>query len=184
MTTKPRVITDPIQAIDEAYAQGIDTWEAMVSIGVNDEEDMTIRRWRQGDLAIRIQKHYGENTLTKFATAITVNTSTLKQRKVMSTYYQKDTRVSFPNCGYSHFREAMKLGNIDKSLWALEKASIKDWPVWKFGMLLNRLLGKKSGAGGLTGFVVADNGTQVVIDLGPHDTSALYKGQSVTLKVK
>ena len=135
-------VIDPIEAIDLAYTQGVDTWEMMVSVGQSDEEEMGIRRWRQGDLAIRIDKHYGDNTIAKFADAIAVNTSTLKQRKVMSAFYELDTRYRFQAVGYSHFRTAMKLGTLEKAMWALEKADERLWPVWKFERLLNRYLGK------------------------------------------
>ena len=140
MTTRS---LDPIQAIDEAHIQGVDTWEAMVALGASDEEEMAVRRWRHGDLAMRVEKRYGDKTLSRFASEIGIKYPTLKQRWQMSNFYQPDTRYLFENVGYSHYREAMKLGSMERALWALEKASRRDWPVWKFAELLSRLQGKR-----------------------------------------
>lgn len=187
MVTKPRIINDPIQAVDEAYAQGIDTWEAMVAIGASDEEDMTERRWRQGDLALRVERRYGDSSLAKFAYAIGANTSTLKQRGEMSDYYQKDTRVSFPQCGYSHYREAKRLKNIDLSMRVLDKASLREWPVWKLGAFVNRLLCKPAQVQSLTGTVVSQipELDEYVIKVDKDSKSHLLAiGQQVTVKAK
>lgn len=132
-----------LEAIDRAYTEGIDTWEMLVSIGASTEENMTTQRWIQGDAAMRVETQYGDKSLSKFASAINVKHNTLRQRCQMARYYEPDTRYQFEGISYSHFREAMKLGDIGKSLWALEKASAKDWPVWKFELLLKRLLGKR-----------------------------------------
>lgn len=139
-TANYRYLHDPIEIIDLSIAEGLDTWEAMIQIAADDEIEMTERRWRQGDLAIRVQKQYGENMIGKFASEINVPLPTVRQRRQMSAFYTNDTRVLFPNLGYTHYRTAMSLG--DDALWALRKASVKDWPCWKFDKLVKRLLGK------------------------------------------
>jgi len=139
-TSTYKYIHDPIEIIDRSIAEGLDTWEAMVQIAADDEIEMAERRWRQGDLALRVEKQYGGEMIVKFASAINVPTSTVKQRRQMSAFYQKDTRYLFENIGYTHYRAAMALG--DDALWALRKASMKDWPAWKFELLVKRLLGK------------------------------------------
>lgn len=136
------VTLDPLEAIDRAYMQGIDTWEAMVALGASDEEEMGIRRWRQGDLGIRVEKHYGEKSLSKYADAIGVKYPTLRQRCVMAQFYQKDTRVTYP-LFYSHYREAMRLEDVERAGRALSKAALRDWPVWRLGLFIDRCLGSK-----------------------------------------
>lgn len=131
---------DPIEAIDRAESEGIDTWELLVATGAADEEEMAIRRWRKGDCALRVEKHYGSDAIRAYADQIGTNPNTLKQYRQMSGFYEKSTRVLFPNLFYSHYRTAMSLG--DDALWALRKASVKDWPCWKFAKLVKRLLGK------------------------------------------
>lgn len=177
---------DPIDLIDRMLDEGEDIWEAAVTIGQMDEYDMAIRRWRQGDMVLRVQRQYGEGILSKYATALNVKTNTLKQRRTLSNFYTKDTRVSFSNVGYSHYREAMRLGNIDKALWALDKASTKDWPVWKFGLLLDRLLGKKAAAENVEGVIERtysqDDGHYLVVKV--QHMNGWQSGQSVAVKKK
>lgn len=171
---------DPIAALDRMTQEGYDIYDAAVTIGMADETDMATRRWRQGDLTLRIEKHYGESTVVKFATALNVNTNTLKQRRTMAAFYTPDTRVSYENVGYAHFREAMKLGSLDRAVWALEKAHLKDWPVWKFALLLNRLLGKPARAEAVTGVVDSFTEGYAVIRLNGDDM--LTPGQTVTIR--
>ncbi len=136
--------TNPIELLDKMLDSGDDIWETAVNIGMNDEEEMTVRRWRQGDVTLRIEGAYGDGIIEKFATALNVNSSTLKQRRTMSNFYTSDTRYLFENSvGYSHYREAMRCGNIDDAIDSLNYASENDMPVWKFSEYINKRLGKE-----------------------------------------
>lgn len=183
ITTKE---VDPIEAIDRAYVEGIDTWEALVALGASDEEEMGIRRWRHGDLGLRVEKHYGENTLAKYASAIGVKYPTLKQRHGMSKYYQPDTRYLFDNLFYTHYREAMRYGDIERSLKALSKACQRDWSVFKLQQFVDRCLGKRKVAPPMEGEISRryqqEDGYYLVVRL---DTDhGLQAGQIVILKAK
>lgn len=181
------VTTDPIDYLDNLLANGSDIWEVAISIAQDDESEMTVRRWRQGDLSARVEKKYSENTLSKFAAAINVNTSTLRQRRNMALFYPPDTRAIGDNLGYSHYREAMKLGSLERAIWALEKCSAKDWPVFKLAKLLNRLIGKGKPKdileGEITGVYIFDD-EKVTIDIVVKDASWLMDGAKVTIKLK
>lgn len=176
---------DPIEAIDRAYIEGIDTWEALVALGASDEEEMGIRRWRHGDLALRVEKHYGGDTLAKYADLIGVHTPTLKQRRQMSAFYEPYTRVAFSNLFYSHYREAMRYGDIDTALRALDKASLRTWPVWKLKRFVDRCLSKPKAQPPMEGQIIDFPHTRrdvIVIQLASdYDLSV---GQIVTLKAK
>lgn len=177
--------TVSIAYIDHLLAEGDDIWEAAVSIGQSNEKHMTAARWLQGDLALRVEKSYGEDFLGKFATAIDVNHSTLKQRRQISAFYPEDTRYQYENLVYSHYRTAMQLG--DRALWALSKASTRDWPAWKFELLIKRLQGKheptgKTTTGQITRTYTQEDGNYAVVRIPPE--SDLKTGQTVTLKVK
>jgi len=178
-------VIDPIEAIDRAYTQGIDAWEALVALGASDEEDMGILRWRQGDLAMRVEKHYGDKTLSKYASAINVKYPTLKQRWQMSRFYEKDTRVSFPTLSYSHYREAMRLGEFWLAFDAMVKAQRRDWPVWKLEMFIDRCLGKSrkvqgSIEGTITRSYSQDDGQYFVV----RANIDLKVGQIITIKAR
>lgn len=183
MTTAKTI--NALEAIDRAYTQGIDTWEAMVALGASDEEDMGILRWRQGDLGMRVEKHYGDKTLSKFASAINVKYPTFKQRCQMSRFWEKDTRVAFPTLSYSHFREAMRLGDEPLAFGALLKAQRRDWPVWKFEQFIDRYLGKskpkqESAEGVISRRYKQDDGFYLVV----KTEIDLQTGQIVTIRVK
>lgn len=179
---------NPIEVLDDMLSTGEDIWEAAVTIGMSTEESMTIQRWIQGDACLRVETQYGESTIAKFAAAIAMNTSTLKQRKTMSAYYPKDTRVSFPSLGYSHYRAAMRLGDIDKSLWALSKADDKQWPVFRFEELLKRLQGKRRGVdtieGQVSGWTFSGGKFCLIVKLDTEDIQKRWEGQQVTIRAK
>lgn len=177
---------DPIEAIDRAYVEGIDTWEALVALGASDEEEMGIRRWRHGDLALRVEKHYGSDTLSKYADVIGVQTPTLKQRRQMSAFYEPHTRVAFLNLFYSHYREAMRYGDIETALRALDKASLRTWPVWKLKRFVDRCLSKPAPPPPMEGeiFERYHEGDDTFIVLRVRDEYPLERGQMVILKAK
>lgn len=129
-----------LTSIEKMIAQGDDPWEAIVSSGLASEDDITERRWHQGDLAGLVEKRYRDDRLGSFAKAINTPVSTIKQRREMSAFYKKDTRYLFANLGYTHYRDAKRLGDVDKALWALEKASIRGWTTERMGMIISRYL--------------------------------------------
>lgn len=178
---------DPIAALDTMLERGEDVWETAVSIGIQNENELTVQRWLQGDLTLRVEGAYGDGIITKFATALNVNTSTLKQRRTISKFYPSDTRVSFDSIGYSHFRTAMKLEDLDKALWALEKADNRGWPIWKFDRLLNRLLGKaRRNSDTLEGQVsrkfAQEDGYYITVKF--ESDVDLRMGQTITIRLK
>jgi len=168
---------------------GEDIYEAAVNIGIKNEYELTIQRWLQGDLALKVEKKYGEGILKKFAAAIHVNHSTLKQRRAMSDFYEKDTRVSFENMGYSHYREAMRLGVLEEAVQALQHASDEDMPVWIFKDYIDLKLGKeKSESTNIPGKIerVFDRDGMCIIEIsiGLDDREAIQDIEMVTIKTK
>lgn len=179
---------DPIAELDRLLNRDIDIWETAIAIGQSTEEEMSIRRWILGDVAIRVDTKYGENSISKYAAAINVNSSTLKQRRQMSAFYPKDTRVAFSTLGYSHYRAALKLGDIDRALWALEKAEKRNWPVFKFEQLLNRLTGKRRNSdtiqGEIHGYGDFDGYSTITIKVNKDDVQQLLHMNRVTIRPK
>lgn len=184
------VMVSPIEMIDLMLEHGEDIYETALNIGIQDESEMNERRWRQGDLVLRVAKQYGDSIVVKFATALNVNTSTLKQRRTMSSFYSNsDTRVSYPNVGYSHYREAMRLGDVDLAVAALEHASENDMPVWEFAKYINLLLGKepepsKNIPGEISDVYKRDGVGVVEILIALDDMEYIKSGSMVNLKPK
>lgn len=178
---------NPIDLLDQMLDSGEDIWETAVSIGIQNEQELTKQRWLQGDLTLRVEGAYGDKIITKFATALNVNTSTLKQRRTMSRYYTLDTRYLFESLGYSHYREAMRIGDLDESIEALELASKNEWPVWELADYINEHLGKEKETTETMECEIVDtfwrmDGNHITIRL-PKDLK-LAKGQKVTIKIK
>lgn len=117
----------PLQAIERIIESGEDAWESIISLAQSGENDMAQRRWLLGDLALLVGKQYGKNRLSDFATKAGIARSTMNQYKNMSQFYENDTRVSFPNLSYAHFRAAMRLKD-DATLF-LSEASANEWTV-------------------------------------------------------
>lgn len=175
---------DPIEAIDTMAAGGEDIYETAVALGQSTEEEISVRRWVLGDLATRVCTTYGDETISKYAAAINVNSSTLKQRRQMSEYYPQATRTAYASLGYSHYRAAIKFGDLAKSLAALEKCEAKQWPVFRFEQLLTRLLGKRRNADSVEAVVTRaysqEDGHYFVIKTNVE----LKTGQVITIKLK
>lgn len=185
MTTKTLT---PIELLDNLIAAGEDCYELAVAIGQDTEQSLTTLRWIQGDIVTRVHGAYGDAIVPKYAAALNVATSTLKQRRMMSNFYPKDTRVSFSSLGYSHYRSALVLGNLERAMWALEKCETKGWPVFKFEQLLKRLLGKGRGTqDSWEAKIIAidmDFDSTVRVKLEIHEKALFKLGQRVTIRLK
>lgn len=129
-----------LEYIDELIAEGVDIWETLIGVGIASEDDADERRWFVGDLALRVEKCYGEDRLASFAKAINVSVKTIYERRQMSGFYENSARQNFDNIRYRHYREAMRLETPERAMCALEKASARGWTIERMGMILSRFL--------------------------------------------
>lgn len=120
----------------------LDTWESMVDVGITLAQAQDRNRWAMGDLAQRAERSYGDGSLSKLAYAINLRAKTFYEYHRVYAFYGESNSTHVENVTWSHHREAMRLGDLDKALWALNKASDKDWRVEKFNAVLSRYLGK------------------------------------------
>lgn len=183
------IVGDPIELLDRMVEQGEDIYEAAVSIGIQNENELTVQRWLQGDLVLRVQKVYGQDIIKKFAVALSVNSSTLKQRRTMSGFYEKDTRYLFENVGYSHYREAMRLGVVETAIEALRHTSENDLPVWVFKDYIDEQLGIERGVsesipGRIENIFSRDGMCILEISIGKDDEPTIRKATTVSIKAK
>lgn len=118
-----------------------DTWEEIVDIGIELAQATDRNRWAMGELAVRAERKYGDGCIGKLAYAINVRTKTLYDYHRVSAFYGQYSAHA-ENLSWSHYREALRIGDLDRALWALEKASSRDWRVEKFSAILSRYLGK------------------------------------------
>lgn len=114
--------------------------EVIIEIARTAEADSAAGRWLIGDAANLVATAYGKNSMKQFSMQTGIAYSTARQYKQMSAFYTPDTRVALDNIGYSHMREAMKLG--DDALSFLAEASANDWTVEKCKLEIRERIGK------------------------------------------
>lgn len=106
-----------------------DDWETLADTGRMIREQQDRDRWLLGDLAEKVHKVYGENSLAKFAGDIQVPTKTLRDYHRVSRFYPSAARAEFPALSWSHYRLAIRAGDLDKAMTRLEQAEGNNWPV-------------------------------------------------------
>lgn len=111
-----------------------DDWESLTSAGIDIRAKQDVQRWALGDLAIRVDKRYGQGSLKKFATDIRMPShKTLYDYALTSRYYSKVCRAEylerFPLLSWSHYRSAAHAVDLDAALHYLEMANDQDMPV-------------------------------------------------------
>lgn len=132
-----------VEQWNENQAPVLRTYEDFVSAGQALVETIDRHRWELGDLADKIAKSYGEDTLGKFAGDIGVGKKTLYAYRQAARFYDNSTRQNFAdtNITYSHMRLAMRLNNPELALEWLQTASENGWTVDKLAHELQALLG-------------------------------------------
>lgn len=117
-------------------------FEAICEAARDTEASIDENAWKQGDLALLVDKVYGENRIADFAKEINAKVSTVKQRRQMSGFYEKDTRGLFPNLSRSHYRDALKFKDPQAALLFLTQASANGWTVEAAAVEIRKRLGK------------------------------------------
>lgn len=114
-------------------------WEALCDAGRQAAARLDEGRWLLGDLALRVRTRYGEDAVGKFATESGVEAKRVYEYRQVSAFYEPDAR-DFPNLAWTHFRDAMRLG--EGALHFLERASAEGWTVEGARIEAARILGK------------------------------------------
>jgi hypothetical protein len=156
-------LTQPVDAL----ALADDSWETLVAQGLDAVQVKDGRSWELGDLAGRVAKRYGEDSLGQYATDIRYNTSTLRDFRRVSAFYPKDVRALFPLLRWSHYRVAMRVKELEAALDWLERAANDDWPVDALRDAISAVLGeplKPLKVEGL-GRVVSVQGRRLVLEV-------------------
>jgi hypothetical protein len=127
--------------LDFSIEQVPDDWEALASAGREVMQHMDTGRWLAGDLALRVEKHYGTDALGQYAADIGIaSRDTLKKYRQVSARYEKGTRGAFPALSWTHFRDAMRAGD-DAELF-LVQAQDNGWPVAEMARQIAAAIGK------------------------------------------
>jgi hypothetical protein len=128
-------------ALDFSIEQVSDDWEELASAGREVMQHMDTGRWLAGDIANRVTRQFGEDSLGKFAADIGI-----AQRQTLYTYAQVSARFDnslrgeFPALSWSHFRAAVRAKD-DAELF-LVQAQDNGWPVAELARQIAAAIGK------------------------------------------
>lgn len=106
-------------------------WESLVSKGLELRERQDSNQWSLGELASEVESVYGEDSVGKFASEISVvKKSVLNYRTVYKRYQGTGLREKYPKLSFSHFKSVV--GTEDPEFW-LKQSDLNDWSVEKLG---------------------------------------------------
>lgn len=120
-------------------------WERLCDDGREAVGALDTGRWIIGDLALMVDKHYGENRLNDFAAAIQLEYAAVKVYRRVSRFWTPEIRISFtklPGVSYSHMRLATRLKTHEAAQDFIEDVSFYTWTVSAAIAELNKRLGK------------------------------------------
>lgn len=167
----------------------LDSYESLVDYARSYSEDLDNARWILGDCANTINTRYGDRTMDELAKDIGQHRSTLYQYAKVANFYPEDIRHkirdTMQNITYSHMRDALRLGDVNKAVEWLEFVSDTGKTVDEASHDLTEQLGRETRES-ITGEVsrkfTQEDGYFLVIKL-DHD-SEWNTGTTVTLKVR
>ena len=123
-----------IQAVEERQDRERKSWEEYISEGINARELKDNSQWVLGDLAKGITTDYGDDTIGKFAYAISIPKKRLMNYRTVSTRFNNETREKYKKLSFSHFEAATPLEKPEA--W-LEKADDDELSVENMKRLIN-----------------------------------------------
>lgn len=154
-------------------------WESLEDVGRALAEANDRNRWLLGDVARKVETHYGYDALGDFASKIKVFAKTLYSYRQVSAFYpQNSMRQEFPVLSWYHYRMALRLGDVDSALKLLAKAQDENWSSRDLTDAVNVALGKPPVRRPLIdGVQTAHDGRLVIAD------ALLEDGRAYTVKV-
>lgn len=145
------MVTSMIQA-EDAYTvlaaragAGEDVFQEVIAEGMKHRERGDAARWAIGDLALLVDKRYGENRIAEFAKGIGQRVSAVREYRTVCRFWTTSARTEFvgiDNLTYSHFKLAARLKDLDAARDFLYDAADNDWTSERAGLALNERLGR------------------------------------------
>ena len=171
-----------------------DAWESLCDAGRHYAEDMDAGRWKLGDLALKVEKQYGQDSLGEFAREVNVRAGRIREYRRVCDFYENVARAAFlethPVLSYSHLRAAMRLGDADTAYAYLVTASENRLSVEATEAAIRDIVGGDPPPARITfeaRLVGAGlNPNRIVLEGTPEDVKrvkAMYDGGRVQVKV-
>ncbi len=115
-----------VRIVQEEQKKVTRSWEEYISLGMSVREASDDSNWQLGDLALGIEKDYGQDSIGKYSYAIGVARKTLMNQRTIASKFSKETREKYRKLSFSHFKV---LAALEKPEAWLEKADDNDWSV-------------------------------------------------------
>lgn len=109
------------------------TWDELCELGRKYRAQLDTFRWNLGDLAAYVTSRATDDakTLTEFCAEIDIKYKTLAQYRKVAEFYPVERRAEFirdnPHLTYTHYRDAMRLEDLDRAYDFLEHAATELW---------------------------------------------------------
>jgi hypothetical protein len=138
---------DALATHEPVAIDSLTAWEDLCSAGAEAREKLDSWRWYVGDLANRVVTLFpskdgdDERTLAEFAKDINMKKKSVYQYRQVAAFYPVSTRVEFDNLTYTHYRDAMRLKDINRALEWLEECSRKSYTTDEAAFQLSEQLG-------------------------------------------
>lgn len=120
-----------------------DSWEELVSTGIELAQHMDLHRWAIGDVGCKVESRYGQNSMGKFADEIGIaNAQTFRDYTRVARRFEPATRNAFSGSAitFTHYRTAMRAKD-DAELW-LARAADESWSVRELNRQIAAAIGK------------------------------------------
>lgn len=175
--------TNTLDAIERARAEGYDIWEMAVSAGIEASDRGNEARWFIGDLALLVDKRYGEDAIAQFAKEIKCAVKSVKTYRTTCRFWDReksrrqDFLLDLKNVFFTHYADAVRLKDMDKAVEFIENCHLNDWSVEKARVELQILLGKPTPPEKLldTEAVIAMSHNRVSFSIGPNDIRKVFE---------
>lgn len=119
-------------------------YESLVAAGqaVTDAHDRN--RWAIGDLAMRVEKRYGDGMLEDYASKLKLFPRVLRLYRQIADFYPAENgiRELFPALSWSHYRMCVRLKDLDSACAMLAQASDNNWSARDLTDAINVAIGK------------------------------------------
>jgi hypothetical protein len=119
-----------------------DDWESLTSAGIEIAQAHDRNRWALGDLALKVERRYGQTSLKAYAGAVNIRPSTLYEYARCAAAYSKAQRAAFPALSWSHYRAA--LHDREHAIQWLEAANDNLWLVDELTRQIRAARGEKT----------------------------------------
>jgi len=127
-----------------ALAPAKSDWDVVCETGRLAAAQLDEGRWILGDLALLVDKQYGEDKMGDFARECQVPKKRIYEYRQVCSYWEMSVRADLwemPTVTYSLMRLAMRLDSIDDARRFVERTASKGYTIDKAGYVMGRLLG-------------------------------------------